>query len=718
MSRPAALFASALLLASSARAAIYERAISADDEEGLYSLQQAGEISDGTLETLLELMREGVDLNSASREELYDLPGLTYSDVDRVLEYRKAKGRIQDPAELVGSGALTAEQLLQVAPFIRLDAGGGTAPVAGRLRSLTAFTASDNVPPPTLLGARLKGPADLTAGLLLETTRRSPAPVHYDPLLDTLVTPGMQYQAWLPRAFLQWNSSHRRLLVGTFTVGFGERLVLDNTRRFTPHGIYLSDDFRRPPDLSRTCRLSSPNPLTGDCADGAPNLYVTPDFLVRDAFRGLAASLEDVSLGGEASLSAYGFLSFQSRSLYQYELYDRRDCSDPRNDSDPACKAPTVYVDSPTNPGSTKVVFSTLPALYDELAGGGHLEVKPDYHSRVGITGYAAAPFFKATPMSLDFQEYSRTPWGGSYGVLGVDGQYSLQDLNFYIEAARSFDHATGGGFGVVQRSTWSPRKHELELSLRFYDDKFANPNGRPVSGPDEYDGQRARDEAGARLRWHYRPNRDWTVKARADFWVLPYTIDTIGPAGTANLYGQVRGDFEGWAAFQPSLWVDVRNRNLASSEHGKCSSGTIVYTEGQPFTCSGDTYKVVGRVELRPWGPKHLLLAQGYFSWTDDVRYKDRFRNDVMVFAEGRTTLFDVLHLRLKTRWLFQDISDNTYLEQSWWTFLEAQVYAARGTQVGVRYDVLVWLDQRTTTLTRVPNPEHRFLLDLRWMF
>ncbi len=713
-------FASAALLAGSAHGAIYETTITADTEEQLVDMEQRGDISSTSLEILLELLGEGVELNSADRDELYDLPGLTYTDVDAIIAYRTAKGRIDDPAELVGAGAITAAQLLEMAPFIRIDARGAVLPISGKALAIGAVTATDNVAPPLLLGARVKGPFDLSAGFLMESVRREVAPAQYDPLLDTLTTTGHPYQLMLPRAFLQWNQGKRRVVLGTFVMGFAERLVLDNTRRATPHGIYLTDEYRRPPDLSRTCKLSSPNPLEGACADGASNLYVTPDFTVRDAFRGIAASLEEVPIGTDGSFSAFGFLSYQSKSLYQYELYDRRNCSDPNNDADPACRAPKVFIADAQNPGSTKVVYSTLPYLYDELVGGAHFEVKPSYRYRLGVTAYGAAPFFHAQPMELDFQEWSRTPNGGPYGAIGMDGHVSFEDVNFFMELAHSFDHAVGGGggSGAVVRSTFSPAHHEFELSVRYYDDKFGNPYGRPVSAPDEADGQRARNELGARLRWYFSPNKDWQVTAKGDFWVLPYSSPMEGPAGTANLYGLARADFNGWRLVQPALWVDLRNRNLASNAFGKCSSGTIVYTEGQPFTCNGDIYKVAGRLEFHLI-PRFLdVITQGWFVWSSDLRYKDRFRNDVMLWGEVLSTPTERLHLRAKTRWLFQDISDNAYLEQSLWSFLEVEWMFGKGTSILGRYDAFLWLDRRASTLTRVPNPEHRFFVDLRYAF
>src|SRR5207247_1219805 len=106
---------------------------------------------------LLDLIRDGVDLNSASRDELYDLPGISYTEVDAIILYRKNKGRIEDPTELVGAGALTNEQLILVAPFIRLEPPPFRIPVSGRFRLFGATSTGDFMtpggatPPPVLL---------------------------------------------------------------------------------------------------------------------------------------------------------------------------------------------------------------------------------------------------------------------------------------------------------------------------------------------------------------------------------------------------------------------------------------------------------------------------------------------------------------------------------------------------------------------------------------
>src|SRR5689334_15592114 len=126
------LIACATLISLPVYAAIYESPITADDEDDLRAAAERGEISDATLQTLVELLEDGVDLNGASRDELYELPSLTYADVDAIVQYRKNEGHIDDPSTLVGAGAITAEQLLQIAPFIIISDEPIKIPVSGR----------------------------------------------------------------------------------------------------------------------------------------------------------------------------------------------------------------------------------------------------------------------------------------------------------------------------------------------------------------------------------------------------------------------------------------------------------------------------------------------------------------------------------------------------------------------------------------------------------
>lgn len=724
-----------IALPSLALAANYEVPLNGvDDEQDVLDLEQRGDISADTADVLLELLQQGLDLNNATRDQIYDLPGLSYVDADAIIDYRKTKGRIDDPTELVGAGVLTEDQLLLIAPYIVIYEDGARLPFSGRLRAITAansgdFTGPRAMAPPFLLDGRVRLPFDLSAGFTTGTTRFLPGPPRYDATRDGLIVDPFAYRIHLPYAYAQWKPGGRKLVVGTFTLGFAERLTLDNTRRFTPNGIYTTTYLRRPIISSSLCRTFDPDTQAAACATGSPSYYGTPDFDWRDPFRGIAGSIEDLTFENGAKLDLYGFLSFQTRSIYQYAIYDRTNCDDPRNDSDSACAAPPVIIAPDPNDltRDSRLVTSTLPYAYDELIGGGHAAFSPTPQFRVGLTGYGATNFWRGAPLRLDFQEWNRTPFGGPFGAVGVDGRGIFGDVQLTLEATRTFNQEVGGGggWGLIQRTVFSPKRQELEVSFRYYDDKFNNPYARPPNAPDYFDGVSAANELGARVRYSARLPYDIDVRARLDFWVLPYSNANGSRAGTTNLSALARVDFTGLPWVKPGAWVQVVNRDLASNGYG-CTplEGLDTFSIDQldvTVTLVGcDYYRLAGRLLVTPPVTGRYLTAvlQGWFSWRADPSLDDRLRNDLNLWAELRSQPFDWLLLRARTRYRHEDLADPTRLEQSLWTYLQATLILPRTLRASLRYDVYAFLDQRDSTARRSPNPEHRFLADVTWSF
>jgi hypothetical protein len=68
--------------------------------------------------------------------------------------------------------------------------------------------------------------------------------------------------------------------------------------------------------------------------------------------------------------------------------------------------------------------------------------------------------------------------------------------------------------------------------------------------------------------------------------------------------------------------------------------------------------------------------------------------------------------------RYLSEDISDNTYLEQSVWGYLTTSLRLRDRDWLRVRYDVYVYLDERESTQERVPSPEHWLWLEYQSRF
>ena len=684
----------AMLFAGAAQGAISEHPLRVDDEDDVAAMEEREELSEDAADNLVELLRQGVDLASATRGELEELPGLDSEAVERLLEARRAQGGLDD---LVARGLIDEAALT---PFLRSSGG----PVRGELRLLTKVMPTDALAPPVLLGAHLRGPFGLSGDAWLATTRQAPAQVTWDPAIAAFVTRGFEYRVTLPAAAIEWRWGRAHVIAGTFALGFGERLVLDNSRRSSPDGVMLADGFHRQGGSSSACHLSPPQ--SEHCSEGG-SATATSDFTFRELFRGVAGSLEGLDLGPSARLSLDGFASYQTRSLYQYEVYDRRACENP-HDTSPQCAAPPVYLSNLT----TRLTGTTLPAFFDELALGGHLALELGERWTLGVTGYGASPSFNARPAELDFQEWSRWPSGGPFGAVGLNGAFRAGGVGLFLEAARSFDGSKGnqgGGVGVVQRTAWAAHGHQLELSLRYYDLHFLNPYARPISAPGEYDGQRARNEAGARLRHAGRLGRDWRLGGRVDFWLNPFEEPGRQPAMVTTLQALARVDLTRWSSLTPSLWLDASRRNLGSSERRSCS--TIAYTEGAPFTCGGDRYRATARLELLTLERRLRLASQGSLSW---VRDTTGLRNDLVAWAELDLRPVESVRLRARARYLFQDLTGQR-LEQSVLALGEVAWCPSRMVRLALRYETYVLMDHRSSSLTHWPNPEHRFALDAR---
>jgi hypothetical protein len=714
-----------------AAAAIYESPIRVDDEDDLRAMGERGDLSDATVQTLIELMQDRVDLNSAGRDELYELPGLTPSDVDAILAFRTDRGGIDSPAQLVTAQALTPEQLLEIAPFILHTGPSSTPlPVSGHYRAMALYTLTDPVAPPDLLQAWLRGPWGLAGGIGLTTTRNRPSAPRYDASRDALSVAPLQVAFALPKFFVQWRGANVHIVAGTFRVGFAEHLTLDDTVRLGPSGVYADDIFYVSPSLVGACHLSTGELGSTPCDGAAKSHYETNDFKWRDPFRGVAASVENLSLGaGGWHASLHGFGSYQTRSLYQYEIFSHRFCDDPRAGTR-ECKAPPVYEQRGDGSGDEPTVaYSTLPDLFDELAAGGHLEIGNGMLT-FGVTGYGAGPRFRVPELRLDFQSWSKYPFDGAFGAIGTNVRLAVAAWTLVLEVARSFDHEPlgGGGVGAVLRAVWDLKRRELELVARYYDLRFVNPYARPVSSPDAIDGSRARDEAGLRVKLTDRSLGALQLRSFIDVWVLPYDAQLIDAqitgnntgykAGTANLWGQIRGDYRGWKRFQPSLWVDYRNKDLGHSGDGACYSSADGRVYPPDVLCTGERLRLAARVEVRPLDDALSFALTYLHDFVSDLRYLDRLDQDARCLLEVRSQPVPWLLLRARARYSKLDLFSNDHLEQSLWSFLEATFLGLRWLRVTARYDNYVWLDQRPSTLRRTPNPEHRMRLELEGHF
>ncbi|WP_171813283.1 hypothetical protein [Corallococcus exiguus] len=642
-------------------------------EQALFALREDGAITAETLSALLVLRRSGVDPAHASRAALYALPGLTYARVDG----------------FEASGRLTPEERRRLAPFLTTSAPER---VTGDARLLTAFAASDPVLPPLALQVRVAGPEGWRVGLLTSLTRRRLGAVHRDANRRALVAEAPGVSVVVPKFHGQWTGERASVLVGSYRLGFGQRLTLDTTGLPTPDGFLPDDAVRVPGDVERWCFLGE-----GACTPEERAAGVTPDFQWDEGFRGAVGTVRTSS-----GVSVMGFGSYQSRSLLSHALMERTSCAGT------ACKAPAVWL-AGTGAPMGRVVSRTLPGVFHEWAGGGHAAMAWTRRAQVGVTAWGARPEWNVEGAALDFRSTAGYPAGGAFGAVGVDGAWGLGPVDLFVEAARTFDSAAGGGggYGALQRTVVADTSKELELSLRAYGRGFANPYTGAMSGPDELEGSRARNEVGARVRYLHRVEGALRLRGEVDAWTLPADGAAVGSAGTVNLRASARVDWRAHALFQPSLWAEYRDKDVGVA--GDCFDGS-----GED-PCSGSLLRITARVKAELHDAVSVAAQYAHARVDDPVNRGVREGAHAVVEAQVRPG--DAVRLRGRAVWKDEDLSTRNRLEQAFRATLDAS-WTADAVTTRARYAWVVDLKDARGARTPPDAPRHLFALEVETRF
>jgi hypothetical protein len=733
-------FLALALGARSAYAIPYETFIDVDDQGDLEDLLSSSDITQDTFDELLDRLGRGVDINLADRNELYALPNLTYDDVDAIIAFRKLqKNHINDPADLVAAGALSEEKLLAISAFIIIrDRPDKPYAARGIVRMVTRTTyhdwnllqnpANDGpfLIPPFGLRARVMAMRNLTAGFAATNTRLEIGDPVYDPNRGALIADARSNQIHVPKAYVKWENNEFAGIAGSYRIGFGQRLVFDNSRHYSPNGIGIDDELFYSADLTTICKESAGELLSSPCLGQFGDEYVTPDFAWRDGLFGAAVGAKHLELS-TGWLQLYGWASLHRRSIYQYELVDHgpdgTKCPDPHDDGNPDCAAPIVYVrpEGDLLDPTPRHSFATLPNVLGEQLFGANIGYFADRRNSVGLTFYTADEKNLVDGVDLDFQEWSRIPYGGRFGALGANFSFGSGWLDLFGEAALSFDHiqiddpaATpargGGGAAGLLRATATRKHEELEVVARYYDTDYVNPFARPISEPDEFEGQRARDEAGLRTRY-IRTGKDWTLRALFDVWTNPSDYKAF------KLDTYARANFHTAEELWLGLWEHYQDKDItqgppmgALGSHDQCYELSTENDEnGEPIPCAGRQLTSIARAQYTP-NKQWQGVVQLQHQLLDDnsqMELKTKFRQDVAAWFIGiyRPTKTD--RIRVRVRYLNESVNMPSYLETS---VASSAEYATRWREkdvVRVRVDTRFWLDKRMSTSDRIPNPE-----------
>jgi len=485
----------------------YSTAIYIEDEEDLYELYYAGLLEEEEFQVLLALLEQPVDVNTATRDELYDLPGISRTTADAIVKRREEVGPFQAEWELIEIPGIGDAVYEQIRPFVyNLPPVVTKLPVRGilQLRIGKSFEKleprEDDHPEKTHsvddLGYN-KGPHSYLRGrvtvnrwleggiqgIIQEDTGR----VHYDPESRDFVAQWGAPAFVLDKGFVSAKHADGSGIAGTYSVGFGRRLTFDVSDRTDPHGWYR--------DLSIS-QTSNTYGMLGD--------FSSPQRLF-----GGAARLTAIRFG-RSSLDMTVFGSSRLHDLYQYHM------------GLPVCDSledvsPRVYMQDQDGTYN-RVGWMTLPNAYREDIVGGNFTFRINSRSHVGVTGYVAH-IDKATidgvPDNNEWLFRFRLPNRNYFGAIGVDGRLALGMLTLSGEYAHNDNN---GNAALVEVNLARPR-FDLDLIFRHYDTRYDNPHTRGVAADDLHEGLRARDETGFRFKGWVMP-LDWLqVRALADLW-------------------------------------------------------------------------------------------------------------------------------------------------------------------------------------------------------
>ncbi|MCP3065537.1 hypothetical protein LXT21_42910 [Myxococcus sp. K38C18041901] len=680
---------------SSAWAAPYEVEPDVDGELELFGLMEEGTLSAESWAALVALRRAGVEPERATRDTLHALPGLTYAEVDAWL-------RARDSGD--ASTFLTAAEARRLAPFLVEEDSGR---VTGDARLLTAFALSDSRGPPVALQVRAGGVGGLRVGVLAVWARRRVGTPRREARSRALVVEAPGSAVLLPKFHARWTGTRASVLVGTYRLGFGQRLTLDTTALPSPEGFLPEDGVSPPGAPERECLLTS-----SACDEDARDADITPDFRWDEPFRGVAGSVRG-GVGDGLALTLTGFGSYQGRSLRRSEVLDRGRCS-----SSGACSAPEVLVPV-AGARRAQLRASVLPGMFREWAGGGNATLAVSPRARIGLTGWGARPGFAVEGAVLDFQPGARYPAGGGFGAVGVDAAWGTGPVDVFLELSRSFDSVPGegGGWAALQRTVVSGVGRELEVSLRYYGRGFVNPYSGATSGPDVLEGQRVRNELGVRLRYLHRDAGAWRFRGQVDGWTWPSDGVVEGTAGLTRLRASARMDVLAWTGLQPSLRLDARlsgagrstlcarverDEDAEPDEVAACSSG------GRQGATARVRSVLSERVEVAAEYGQARVVETG----TSAARWDGR------ALVEVKLRPAESWRVGGRVQWRDEDMAERTRLRQEVRTTVDLRWSVLEGTTMRGRYAWVVDLKDARTARMPPDEPRHLFQLDVETRF
>lgn len=699
---PVLAAAVALSVAPSARAELYSVPIIVESEDDIFDLYDNGDILEHEMDVLMELFQRGVDINRASRDELFELPGMTYPMADAVIRVRNELGRVEDLEQLYEREAITYDVLQQISAFVTFGRPPISlkAPVSGSLRLKVLETFDDEQLPASNARARLSALEGRLDVGWVGTLRERPGHLFLsnegaEPYFIA-DEPRLRFEG-LEKAYVSYRtdvgaSGRAQIIVGSFNAGFGERLTLDTTNRRRPYGLYVDD-------------------LIFDNVGGESNY--SADFRSHKGLRGASVGVQGIELGDTLRLDVTALGSWNPVDEYQYRYVPNR----------------TYFSEEAAAGGETGCTsegrchaYQTFRDVYRHRLAGGNARMWLNGRSYVGLTGYVADNVFLAGDDVVDFAASSRQPIRRAFGTVGLEGGVGVGILDVFGEFART----DSGGNGALLRTLWDIDRVALEITGRYYDARFDNPFGRGEASAGQFLGMRSRDEAGGKVRAVIQPDRKWRIVTHADAWRHMAQERT-----DVDLY--LRNELDPTRQVRWAVWTRMVDKDLGLGgrdqdyERSPSVNYDAIYDEVDPDEAAielrsaatdlarGMRAEVGNQLTLKP-SRFTTVAAYARVTWRDVSVYDEYFERGLSMWLRGAVKPVTWLDLSSRVRY-FDDDLDASPEDTSGDGFLDYQrgnqfievygrvaISVPKKLRASLRYDIRSFTDVKV----RDRDPQH----------
>ena len=636
----------------------YGATILVRSDSDIHELYYLGEIDAELRDQLLDLLDDPIDHNSASREDLYLLPEITYTLADAIIAQRD-KLPYDTPRQL--RDLVGRRTWNQIRPFVvTTEVSASSEPIKGNvsLRYTDQFT--DQRAPVIYAKSRQRYHKWLEAGLIV-AEQSDLYGVEYGE--KGITVEGRRPSVMLERIYLSAERGDWSVIAGHYKIGFGQRLTFDVTEKLRPHGF--SNDLKIYKDYENYDSYTVPKRMLGVAASTRRHLGDQGAYL-------------DVTV----------FASSNHHDMYENDFTPsdvQVTDTDEIQEVGDSVTFPWLYREDLL--GLNTSLFWSKRTHLGFTAWGGHLDKRYDF----AFTSYALP--------NRDF-----------YGAAGVDGAYGAGAIDLYAEATVT----DTGGFGARVESLLAVWLLETSLAFRYYGTGFDNPKARAKSEPDEFGlgeddvqhdedrtgGWRDRDELGPQLELSFDPLAWVRLRAKGDLWYQPSEEVT-----NAYLEGRLDLDPLSWAGVD--LVAYLRDKDI--SQQGR----ELSYDTGNEAIQAGLKSACGAGLRLQPWEPTILQVFAKDIAY-DHSSYADTLAHDRYGWVKLIVDVTEQLELTARAKHYQErvDTPDSGKAYNSAYGQVKARLPGKITTHV--RYEQVHDLDDPEAD----PNPQRKLELGVDFRF